>query len=182
MTETIVRTPYVKNPIVISTALDEMAGAIPSLTSLVTSTAIGTAKLVLYYPFVLYNPVTVVEFLWFNGATSAGHIQMGVYDEAFALLGANVTTTLQGTVSTAQTVAPTANFNLKAPARYYLALTSDDATSTFSANTALAAGTCGGLGIMSETTSAFGLTNPGVPAVSATELIVLCAASGSATT
>lgn len=167
----------------ITTFSDQCAagGTIAASGLLTLSAAVAVAKRVFYFPISLTSPMPVAEFIWSNGGVQAGHIQMGVYDESFKLLGANGTATNQGTINTFQTVAPATAFSLRAPARYYLAITSDDATSTFSANTtvSIATGTMGGLGAMTETTSVFGLTDPGIPAVAASELLFMCGISGS---
>ena len=180
MPVTLIPRPYAKNLVTISTADESMIPFLSAFSVPTTSTAIGTAKLIMYYPFVLYSPFTVAEFVWLNGTTAAGHIQMGVYNEAFTLLGNNGTTTSQTGTSAAQIVAPTSGFTLPAPARYYLAITSDDATSTFAAPaTAPITGIMGGFGAMTETTGSFGLAGTATPAVATSEFLFLCGISGS---
>ena len=107
-------------------------------------------------------------------------VKESVYNEAFTLLGNNGTTTSQAGTSAAQIVAPTSGFTLPAPARYYLAITSDDATSTFAAPaTAPITGIMGGFGAMTETTGSFGLAGTGTPAVATSEFLFLCGISRS---
>lgn len=173
--------PTVPGSVTVSTATDH-CGCVhysDNASTLINSTAIGTAKLVLYFPFALINGMVVAAFTWVNGSTVAGHIQMGVYDEGFNLLGNNGTTTSQTGTTAFQKVAPSATLSLKGNSRYYLAITSDDLTSTFSGSASTNAGSAGGFGIMSETTGSFGLINPGTPAVSTSELLFHCGITGS---
>lgn len=169
---------------VLSTNTDHAATAnMTASSALTTSSAIGTAKLIVYYPIVLTTPMSVALLFWVNGTTVAGNVQLGVFSDSMALLGNNGTTTAQSGTSAVQSVAPSSALFLPAPARYYLALTSDDATSTFfsSSSVAFATGTMGGLGVMTETTGTFGLANAGSQAVSTFETVFLCGISRSAT-
>lgn len=180
MPETLTPRPFAKNAVTLTTADIDMLPYLTNFHVLSTSAAVGTAKLIWYYPIVILAPFTVAEFIWLNGATAAGHIQMGVYNEAFGLLGNNGTTTSQTGTSAAQIVAPSTGFTLPAPGRYYIAITSDDATSTFGGlATNPNTGICGGFGIMNETTGAFGLASTGTPAVATSELVWHCGISGS---
>lgn len=178
--ETITPRRFARNLVTVTSADESMLPWISIQYVLGTSIAIGTAKLVLYYPIAIYAPFTVAEFIWCNGGTAAGHIQMGVYNESFGLIGNNGTTTSQTGTSAAQIVAPTTGFTIPGPGRYYIAITSDDATSTFATGaTTPATGICGGFGIMQETTGSFGLPATATPAVTTFESIFYCGISGS---
>lgn len=135
-----------------------------------SSAAWPLAKLVLYYPISLSQGMTVNRMAWINGTVvdAAGHVQVGVYDESFALVGSSASTTPSGT-SAYQVVTPTA-FGLKGGNRYYLAITSDSTTQTFAMlSLATIAGVSAGLGIMSETTGSFGLPGTATPTVPTSE-------------
>lgn len=162
MTEVILPGAY-QGPNVISTAspLHSTVGTYlnASRVGMSLSTAWSLAKLVAYYPISIASAFTVKLIYWQNGTTPSGNIEVGVYDEAGNLKGTSGSTAA-GTSATIQTVTPTA-FYLPGPARYYLAVTCDGTGYTLvMAGTAPPAGITGSLGVMTETTGTFGLTNP----------------------
>lgn len=129
--------------------------------TLQTSAAWPLAKLVAYYPFSIAMPFTVKLIYWENGTTPVGNIEVGVYDEA-GNRKITSTSTAAGTTAAIQTVTPTA-VTLNGPARYYYAVTCDNVGGSYTlamAASASVAGTTASLGVMTETTSVFGLTNP----------------------
>lgn len=139
----------------------------------ITSTAWSAANLVAYYPLVIAAPFTVKLIYWQNGTTPSGNIEVGVYDEAGNRKGTSGSTAA-GTTVAVQTVTPTA-FLLNGPARYYLAVTCSANTYTLAGpSTAPTAGVSGALGVMTETTGSFGLTNPwgSVAVLTSAELLV----------
>lgn len=134
-----------------------------------TSTAWPAAKLVLYIPVTIHKSFTVKKVGWMNGTTPSGNIDFGIYNEAGTRLY-RTGSTAAGTSVQIQTVTPTA-FTLPGPARYYFAVTCDGTPYTLLYTTSVVpAGACASLGIMSETTGSFGLTDPwGSVALTSTE-------------
>lgn len=136
------------------------------------STAWPAAKVVVYYPISIAAPFLVKLIYWQNGTTPTGNIEVGVYDEAGNRKGTSGSTAA-GTSAAVQSVTPTA-FLLPGPARYYLAVTCDGTGYTIcESSTVPSAGICAALGVMTETTASFGLTNPwgSVALLTATETI-----------
>lgn len=136
-------------------------GALVSATAqnLLTSTAWPGAKVVVYIPFVTNRPFTVRSIAWMNGTTPSGNIEVGVYNSAGTRLVTS-TSTAAGTTVTLQSVQPSA-VTLPGNAQYYFGVTCSATSYTLGMiSAAPAAGTCGSLGFMTETTSVFGLTDP----------------------
>lgn len=129
--------------------------------NLATSTAWPTAKLVAYIPIVIEAPFTVRTIGWQNGTSPVGNIEVGVYDET----GARKVTsgsTAAGTSAAIQLTTPTA-VTLYGPARYYFAVTCENSGGSYTLamqSATLSAGLSGSLGLMTETTGSFGLTDP----------------------
>lgn len=164
------------NPHIISAA-SVLNATVASFTSalrggLTTSTAWPAAKVVVYYPISIAMPFLVKLIYWQNGTTPSGNIEVGVYDEAGNRKGTSGSTAA-GTTVQVQTVTPTP-FLLNGPARYYIAVTCDGTGYTICESTTVpSAGICAALGVMTETTGSFGLTNPwgSVALLTATETI-----------
>lgn len=156
------------NPNTISTASMESVGVGAVVAGSFASTAWGTANLIMYYPFSLSRSLSVVRMGWSNGTTVAGNVVVGVYNDAWALLG-SCTSTAQATVSVGQFVTVTA-FNVPVGRRHYLALTASDATATFGMFTTPPTGLCAGVGIMSELGTG-GLPGTATPTVPTAEWI-----------
>lgn len=144
-------------------------GNIGHLGNHTTSTSWPLAKLVVYHPVSISRSVLVNKMAWVNALTvdASGHVQAGVYDEAFNLLGSTAST-VPTPVTAAQSVSVTP-FWLQGGRRYYFAITCDSLVETMYTISGLVAGTTAGLGFMTETTSSFGLGNPGVPTLPTTE-------------
>lgn len=139
-----------------------------------TSTTWPTAKLVVYIPFMLSRSFKVQSVFWQNGTTPVGNIDVGVYDSA-GNRKYRTGSTGAGTTAAIQTVAPTA-FTLVGPGLYYMAMTCDNVGGSYTyagPSTAPTAGISGSLGIMTETTGSFGLTDPWgtVAVLTASEII-----------
>lgn len=137
-------------------------GALVNMTGLTfaTSFAWPTAKLVTYIPIVIEYPFRVQTIFWQNGTTPVGNIEVGVYDEAGTRRGTSGSAAA-GTTAAIQTATPTA-FTLQ-PARYYIAVTCDNVGGSYTLSgfsSAPGLGAVGSLGVMSETTGSFGLTDP----------------------
>lgn len=156
------------NPNTISTASPESLGVGLAEGGVFGSAAWTTANLVMYYPLSLSRSLSIVRMGWLNGTTSAGNIVVGVYNDSWTLLGSSASTA-QGTVSVGQFVTVTA-FAVPAGRRHYLALTSDNTTSTFGMYTAPPTGACAGFGVMSETYSG-GLPSTATPTVPTQEWV-----------
>lgn len=92
------------------------------------STVAPGALLALYYPVLVPRAITVYQAAWLNGATVAGNVDVGVYDEAGNRMVSTGSTLMAG-ASVPQTVdiADT----LLSPGLYYMAFVSDSATATF---------------------------------------------------
>jgi hypothetical protein len=111
---------------------------------------------------VQYNPVTVPfdypvqRVFWANGSTTTTtNVQFGIYTADGTLIYATASTTM-GTASSLQYVTPSSSFVLS-PGRYYFAWTCDNTTSrgfTLSQSTVAQNNM---LGLLEETTGAFGL-------------------------
>lgn len=79
-------------------------------------------------PIIVQNVLTVYQFAWFNGATVAGNVDVGIYDKNFARVVSLGSTAQAGT--SAIQVGDIADTTLD-PGLYYAAMASDDATATF---------------------------------------------------
>lgn len=137
------------------------AFTVPGGIQLNTSTAWPTAKLVAYIPFTIRKQFTVRTIGWQNGTTPVGNVEVGIYNESGTRMGTSGSTAA-GTSAAIQVTTPTA-FTLPGFARYYFAVTCDNVGGSYTlsmSGSTIAAGTSGGLGIMTETTGTFGLTNP----------------------
>lgn len=86
-------------------------------------------NLALFFPFFVARPMSVVKGFWFNGATVANNVDLGVYSEDGVLLG-STGSVVQATVSALQSAAMTAGLAI-GPGVFYLALVSDSTTATF---------------------------------------------------
>lgn len=85
----------------------------------------GTA---LFVPVIVRIPVTIVEFVWYNGATVSGNLDAGIYDSESNLL-INTGSTAQSGVSQAQSKSVTStSIN---PGVYYLAMCADNTTGIY---------------------------------------------------
>lgn len=113
------------------------------------------ANLVQYMPFTLPFPYALRRFFWQNGSTTTTtNVDMGIYSRGGQKL-ASTGSVAMGTASAIQYAAPTAVMLLAAD-MYYLAWTCDNTTSRAST---LAATAVQGemMGLLQETTGAFGL-------------------------
>lgn len=99
--------------------------------------SIGTyapvASRALYVPVQVAETITVYRMAWTNGATVAGNIDVGIYDESFSRL-VSIGSTAQAGVSTMQVV-DIADTVLVA-GTYFLAFVRDDITATFARSSA----------------------------------------------
>lgn len=89
----------------------------------------------LFYPVRLSQPVLVKVLYWVNGATVAGNVDVGIYDEAGTRL-LSTGSTAQATVSVLQQVNVTDT--LIGPGLFYLAIAASLATATFLSQNAAA--------------------------------------------
>ncbi len=129
------------------------------------------ANRAIFYPFSLTEPATVVQLLWFVGATSSGNIDVGVYDSEMRLLVSAGTTAMSATINTVQelNVADT----LLPPGKYYLAGVCSSGTGTiFLQNAASDEGSLSGA-IMYEQASAIPLPNPATPVLTTATALVM---------
>lgn len=92
------------------------------------------ANVAIYVPFWTPEPITVTSMWWQNGAAVAGHIDVGVYDEAGNALVTKGSTSQAGT-STMQTVDVTDT--VIARGNYYMAMSSDTSGATQKVQAAL---------------------------------------------
>lgn len=147
-----------------------------------TSTSWPLAKLVLYFPIGLTRALTVARMGWFNGAIvdAAGHVQVGVYNASFSLIGSSASTTPSGTNGTQQV--NVTNFVMPVGVQLYMAITCDSTTQSFGSVASVGTGQLGGMGVMEETTGAFGLPSTATPIVCAHEYPTPISASDSTTT
>lgn len=100
-------------------------GVMPTAT---TNANWGTANLVLYMPFTVYESSTAKRLAWMNGSTLVANVHIGIFDESLArLVQSGAVTPVGAGVIQAFNIADT----VLAPGRYYLALGSDNASSRF---------------------------------------------------
>jgi len=112
-----------------------------------------TANKVIYVPFFISKPVTLVKATWCNGATVSGNLDIGLYDE-FGHRLINSGSTAQSGVNVLQTWDMTDTlFN---PGRYYSAMTFDNATGIVRRANPLAIW-LNANGVQEEVTGSFGL-------------------------
>ena len=128
-------------------------GKFISVAAITTSTVWPAANLAIFVPFSLDSETLIAQLWWFNGATVAGNVDIGIYTaDGTRLLSAGSTaqsgTSVLQSVNTADT--------LVGPGVYYLALALSDGTATISGRT-LAALQHGQIAGMAEKTSAFAL-------------------------
>ena len=112
-----------------------------------------TANRAIYVPFVSPVDLVVVKMFVENGATVNGNVDIGVYDMGGNQVAAAGSTVQAGT-STIQII-DTADFTLVA-GRYYMALASSSATSTFARSGQPGAAVIGAMGVLQQA-SAFAL-------------------------
>jgi len=107
-----------------------------------------TANKAYYTPFRLATPMTVVQLFVENGAgASAGNIDMGIYTEGGIRIVSSGAIAQSG-ISVLQLLDITDTVLL--PGRYYLALVSNNATSTFRTTTNAALALQQGFGLLQE--------------------------------
>lgn len=92
-----------------------------------TSAAWGTANLARYIPFTVTIPTTIYKLCVMNGATVAGNFDIAIFSTAYVKL-VSTGSTAQAGVNTLQTVDVT-DTELDT-GRYYMGMSSDDATAT----------------------------------------------------
>lgn len=86
------------------------------------------ANRVTYFPFLIYEPVTVVKMSYIVGATASGNVDIGIYGAQGHRL-VNSGSTAQGTINTLQELDITDTTLL--PALYFMAITLSSATGTY---------------------------------------------------
>lgn len=91
--------------------------------------AYASANRAVYIPVLIPQRATFVKAFWWNGATVAGNVDVGLYDDAWSRI-ASTGSTAQSGANSLQEVDIT-DFAVP-PGRYYLAFASSDATATFS--------------------------------------------------
>lgn len=120
-------------PPVLSVLHPEVAGVVASGQGAnvlfgATSQAWLAANTAYFFPFVMTAPATVYGFFFWVGATSTGHIDVGIYDWGKNLVSHAGTTTMSATTGTLQILDVT-DFTLN-PGRYLLAGACDTTSGT----------------------------------------------------
>jgi hypothetical protein len=103
-----------------SLGLGYSIGGGSSFSSLVSSASAAwpTTDLAIYVPFTIEMPSLAVRLAWYNGATSSGNVDCGIYSkDGTRLVSAGATG--QGTINVPQLV--TISYMLR-PGQYYMAL------------------------------------------------------------
>lgn len=98
-----------------------------------SSAAWPAANRALFIPFVLRTPIVVAKLMWFNGATVAGNVDVGIYDRTGTRIASvrndKGSDLAQAGVNAIQSY-DIADFGI-GPGTFYLAMASDSATATF---------------------------------------------------
>lgn len=92
------------------------------------SSTLFAANRAVFVPLSLSASFTVLEMAWLNGATIAGHVDIGIYDSGGTLLVSQGSTAQAGSLG--MQIADVADTALSA-GDYYLALATDSSTATF---------------------------------------------------
>ena len=95
-----------------------------SITSAASATYVA-ANRAHYIPFVVSEPITVVQLFAYNGATASGNIDMGIYDAKGTKL-VSIGSTAQAGTNALQTFDITDT--VLGSGRFYLAVAMDNAT------------------------------------------------------
>lgn len=119
--------------------------------ALFASTAWGTANLAIFVPIEIPFSYPVKNLFWYNGATVAGNIDCGVYNDDLARV-CSCGSVAQAGVTALQFQVPTTEV-LLVPGSYYLAVTSSSTTATLHCQTAGTAVTNRELGLFQQLTA-----------------------------
>lgn len=107
--------------------IDALGSAVSSgVLNAVSSTTWPSANKAFFYPFTLYDFVTVYQLLFWVGAASSGNIDVGIYDSQGNRIISSGSTAMSATVDTIQEI-NIADTELP-PGNYFLAVAVDNAT------------------------------------------------------
>jgi hypothetical protein len=147
---------HLLTPSTISSIGQYAVGAVIGSLGNPTSNTWPASNRVIYMPFRVAQPITIIQFLTFNGAAVSGNLQVGVYDANGVLIVSSASTAHTGT--NALQVVNVTDTRI-GPGLFYMALTFDNTTSACMgfAPAALTTQMTRMLGLMEETPGSFGL-------------------------
>lgn len=131
-----------------------------------------TSNLAIFFPFEIYEPITIAKLTVLNGSAVSGNIDAGIYDAMGNRL-VSIGSTAQSGTTAIQTFDVTDT--LLVPGLYYLALALDNTTGTVGGYSGLIAGDMQAAGCFQQA-SAFPLPNPATFAAFAQTVLPLVTA------
>lgn len=103
---------------------DSLGGAITAaVLNAVTASVWGAANKAYYYPFTLYDWATVYQFLLFVGSSSAGNVDIGIFDSQGNKVISTGSTAMSATANTIQEINVTDT--VLAPGEYFIGVSRD---------------------------------------------------------